>query len=262
MSGFDTGWLALREPADKAARNELLLAELASYLEGLEAPTIMDIGCGTGSTYRSLSGRFPANAYWQLVDYDQLLLAEAERLIGSAAVSYHRKDLTDLSSLPLEGVSLMTASAFFDLCSGAFCEDLAENLSTKRIGLYAALNYDGRISWSDPHELDGEIVGAFNRHQRGDKGFGAALGPQAAAHLEGAFSCLGYQTKTADSTWHLDQSHAALQEAFLQGMASPVAEVSDLSRGQISAWLDFRLAKLHAGGRLDVGHIDLLALPL
>ncbi|OJF96221.1 methyltransferase domain-containing protein [Pararhizobium antarcticum] len=262
MSGFDTGWLALREPADKAARSKVLATELVTHLDGLAAPTIMDIGCGTGSTYRSLSSRFPATARWQLVDYDQRLLHEAERLIGGAMVSYHQKDLTNLASLELEGVNLVTASAFFDLCSGDFCEHLVERLASHKIGLYAALNYDGRISWSDPHERDGEIVSAFNRHQRSDKGFGAALGPQAAAHLDSSFASRGYRIAIADSTWRLDRSHSALQVAFLRGMISPVAEVSNLSRNTLEAWLDFRLAKLHDGGRLDVGHVDLLALPL
>ena len=261
MSGFDSGWLALREPADKAARAESLVGRLATFLDGLSGPTIMDIGCGTGSTYRSLSGWVPETARWQLVDHDQRLLAEAERRIGRAAVSYRREDLTDLGSLDLAGVDLVTASAFFDLCSPAFCNDLVKRLTGQGTGLYAALTYDGRIEWSERHERDGEIVRAFNRHQRGDKGFGAALGPRAAAHLESALASRGYRIERADSSWRLDHTQSALQDAFLHGMMAPVAEVSDLGRDALDAWLDFRLGKVRDGGQLVVGHIDLLALP-
>ncbi|PYE43098.1 methyltransferase family protein [Rhizobium sp. PP-F2F-G20b] len=261
MSGFETEWLALREPADKAARAETLMANLATFLDGIAAPTIMDIGCGTGSTYRSLAARLPDMTGWHLVDHDQALLVEAERRIGSAKVSYHRKDLSDLASLDLAGVTLVTASAFFDLCSPAFCDDLVERLISRGIGLYAALSYDGRIAWSDRHERDSDIVSAFNRHQLGDKGFGTALGPQAAEHLAAALASRGYRIETADSSWRLDRSQSALQEAFLQGMISPVTEVSGLGPDVLEAWLDFRLGSVHNGGRLAVGHIDLLALP-
>jgi SAM-dependent methyltransferase len=261
MSGFETGWLALREPADKAARAETLVAKLATFLDGTAAPTIMDIGCGTGSTYRSLAARLPDKTGWHLVDHDPALLAEAERRIGSARVSYRRKDLSDLAALDLAGVTLVTASAFFDLCSPDFCNDLVERLTRRGIGLYAALSYDGRIAWSDRHERDGEVVGAFNRHQLGDKGFGASLGPRAAAYLAQALASRGYRVESADSSWQLDRSQSALQEAFLHGMISPVAEVGDFGPDVLAAWLDFRLRSVRSGGRLAVGHIDLLALP-
>lgn len=261
MSGFDTSWLALREPADRAARNERLILQAADYLDHCETPTVMDIGCGTGSTYRTLSSHLPASTRWQLLDYDERLLSEAERLIGHATVSFQRKDLSDLSTLLLDGVDLMTASAFFDLCSGSFCEDLCERLSQSRTGLYAALNFDGRISWSEAHPLDDEVVAAFNRHQRIDKGFGAALGPQASGHLVGALTCLGYQTETAESIWVLSRDHRALHEAFVRGMVPPVLEVSDLTSADLDDWLAFRLAQIDGSGRLEVGHVDLLALP-
>jgi Methyltransferase domain len=262
MSGFDMGWLALREPADKAARDKVLISDACYYLEKRDYPVIMDIGCGTGSTYRSLCGSLPMRTRWQLVDYDEQLLAEAGRLIGHANVTYHHKDLTDLSTLSLEGVDLMTASAFFDLCSSTFCEDLCERLAASRTGLYAALNFDGRITWTDGHPLDEPMVSAFNRHQRIDKGFGAALGPQASGHLVGAFACLGYRTEIAESIWSLTRIEHALQEAFVRGMVEPVVEMSELASTDIEDWLSFRLAKLDGGGRLEVGHIDLLAIPV
>jgi trans-aconitate methyltransferase len=170
MSGFDKDWLALREPVDQRARADALVERLSRHLEEAEAPAIIDIGCGTGSTWRSLSGRLPLAATWQLLDYDPLLLAEAERRIGGAGdVTFRQFDLNQFEDLPLEKVTVVTASALFDLCSADFCNRFAEALVRSKTGLYAALNYDGVIEWSVRHPLDGQVVIDFNQHQRSDK---------------------------------------------------------------------------------------------
>ena len=44
--GFSADWLALREPADHAARDGDLLAAAAQ----VAGAVIVDLGCGTGST--------------------------------------------------------------------------------------------------------------------------------------------------------------------------------------------------------------------
>lgn len=52
--GFAPQWLALREPADRAARDTALLAR-AAHLAG-PAPVIVDLGAGTGASVRALGG--------------------------------------------------------------------------------------------------------------------------------------------------------------------------------------------------------------
>ncbi|MEO9788899.1 MAG: methyltransferase type 11, partial [Aurantimonas coralicida] len=60
MSGFDTNWLDLREPADGAARDTGLLQGAVAWLEGAgDAPLAVDLGCGTGSTLRAVSPHAP-----------------------------------------------------------------------------------------------------------------------------------------------------------------------------------------------------------
>ena len=51
-----SGWLALREPADAAARAPQLVEELRSYLPEDRGLTVHDLGCGTGSMARWLAG--------------------------------------------------------------------------------------------------------------------------------------------------------------------------------------------------------------
>lgn len=262
MSGFDTSWLSLREPADKAARNPVLLRRIAAlFAEGDRRPHVMDIGCGTGSTYRSLERRLPPTTDWLLVDYDPALLEEAARLIGRPDVKTLQQDLKDLETLPLNGVDLLTASAFFDLCSVSFCEDLAARVAQHKAVLYAALNYDGRIIWTNRHVLDIQIVRSFNRHQTTDKGFGEALGPMATPHLKNVFQGLGYEVLTADSPWRIGPGEEALHHAFVEGMVAPVLEMGDLDQASVQSWRDRRLADIDEGGSCLVGHLDLLALP-
>ena len=54
MSGFDKDWLTLRESADLRARDPQLLATAIGAIERAAHPCVLDIGCGTGSTYRAL----------------------------------------------------------------------------------------------------------------------------------------------------------------------------------------------------------------
>lgn len=264
MSGFNKDWLALREPVDMRARAKPLVEQLSQHLGGIERPNILDIGCGTGSTWRSLAHRFPAHAKWQLLDYDPLLLAEAERRIGDQQDVYFRQfDLNKIDTLPLTEVSVVTASALFDLCSADFCDHFAETLAVSKTGLYAALNYDGVMEWSVAHPLDEQVAHDFNQHQHFDKGFGPALGPHATAHLKQGFERLGYAVSVATSPWVMGPDDGDLQAAFLEGLEQPLSEIGTLTDVQIRDWLDFRLAKIpETGSSCVVGHSDILALPL
>lgn len=264
MSGFDKDWLALREPADRAARHGGLLDDLAGHLGAREHAHVLDIGCGTGSTWRSLNDRLPGQVTWTLLDHDPALLDEARRRIGAESrVAFRQHDLNAIAGLPLQGVSVVTASALFDLCSECVCTELADRLASARIGLYAALNYDGVMHWSLPHPLDGQMVDLFNRHQRTDKGFGAALGPDATACLARLLTAHGFSVRIEDSPWRMDTGTAALQAEFLHGLRRPLLEMSDLSEAVINDWLEFRLSAIgQPGSSCLVGHTDLLALPV
>ena len=258
MSGFDAKWLTLREPADQAARSKATLDRFVEALSGRSPARIMDIGCGTGSTYRSLAPHLDPNTRWQLVDYEDALLDEARRLIGgSNNVSFQRLDLN-----ALDDTDIVTASALFDLCSARFCDDFLARLARQTVGLYAALNYDGVMEWSISHPVDAQVVRDFNLHQQSDKGFGAALGPEASQHLFEAGTRLGFHAEMARSPWKLGPRDAELQLAFLDGLEQPVREVGRLSQTGFSDWLAFRRNAVTSGGSVcHIGHTDVLLLP-
>lgn len=205
----------------------------------------MDLGAGTGSTARAMG----AGGRWRFVDNDRELLriAAARRPEAETVTA----DLRDVAALPLDGARLATASALLDLVSAAWLEALADRLAAAGIGIYAALNYDGAMRWTPEAPGDAAVTTAFNRHQRGDKGFGRALGPDAGPALIEAMRRRGYEVASAPSPWLLGPAEAALQEALLAGIAE-AAEAEDWGRARRAALRNARCV---------VGHWDVLATP-
>ncbi len=105
MSGFDAGWLALREPFDAAARDGALAARFiaavvdraarrnrapsASKLMSWrpQACRLVDLAAGTGSNLRVLAPLLPGDQDWLLVDHDPELIAAQARELGRWATS-------------------------------------------------------------------------------------------------------------------------------------------------------------------------------
>jgi SAM-dependent methyltransferase len=273
VSGFDAAWLALREPADAAARSVALEAALARALAGRGSPLeCADLACGTGANLRRLAPHLPGPQQWRLVDTDPALLAEAGRRCaglraadGAAVeVAYVQADLAaaDLDAC-CSGAALVTASALLDLVSEAWLDRLAAAIARARAAALFALDYDGRRA-CEPADADDALAhAAFDAHQRRDKGFGPALGPRAASYAARVLEQRGYRVWRARADWRLGPGDAPLQAELLRGWARAAAEAAPESRETVDAWLGRRLALLDSGRSwLTVGHEDLLATPL
>jgi len=250
---FSTAWLDLRESADNAARDASMLAEIHDVLTRSPDPLVVDLGSGTGSTLRAIGD---VEARWRLVDHDPALLVEAARRSGDA-IETVELDLTRTADIPLDGATLVTASALFDLGSAAWIDAVADRLAASRTALYAALSYDGVLDWHPADPDDAVIRDAFNAHQRGDKGFGPALGPSGASYLAEAMRKRGYRVTTAASPWILGAEDAELQRALVAGIADAARELHVAS---VDGWLARRLETAPTT-RCRVGHLDVLALP-
>jgi len=248
---FCAEWLALREPADHAARDSTLLRR-AAHAAGA-APVILDLGCGTGSTVRAMAPHLPAGTCWRLVDNDPALLAQAASSAGPGARIY-ALDLADPGALPLDGVTLVTASALLDLMPRDWVAALASRLA---VPFYAALSYDGQMSWDPADPLDAPVTDAFNRHQLGDKGLGPALGPDATAASAAIFDAAGFDVTQADSPWQLGPDSAELHASLLDGIATATAETG-LAAAQ--DWGRMRRDTV-ARSTCTIGHRDILAMP-
>jgi hypothetical protein len=287
MSGFSARWLGLREPADLRARAPRLLAAVRAWAReaaGVStAPlAIVDLGAGTGAGLRAIAPHLPTPQSWTLVDKDRDLLERSLAPVASGLamemlhrgeihVRLHAADLASDAALAdaLPGATaepcLFTASALLDLVSEPWCQHLILQIARPGVAVYAALSYDGRMALSPGHPLDGPVRGLFNRHQRRDKGFGPALGPEAARIFAGAARAAGARVCTARSDWRLGPGQTELIGALLRGWGEAAQEVAaeeapNLRTG-IAAWTALRLQQAEAGTlRLVVGHRDLFAV--
>lgn len=279
MGGFSPDWLALREPADHAARNQQVLAAVGAHFASKNSLSIVDLGCGAGSNLRGAFAALPARQHWTLVDYDQRLLDTArERLRDwadeareqgeelvlakagkSITVDFRQADLNkDLEWVLGWQPDLVTAAALFDLTSKRWIERFVAALASQRLPLYTVLTYDGREKWQPPHPADARMLAAFAHHQKTDKGFGPAAGPEATGIMAEAFRKSGFAVSTADSAWTIEADQRDLADALLHGIADAVLETGHLDAATVADWLEQRAASVSG----LVGHNDLWARPV
>ena len=151
--------------------------------------------------------------------------------------------------------NLVTAAALFDLVSAEFIGKFAAALGRRKSAFYTVLTYDGDQRWTPEHEADAVLLEAFNSHQKRDKGFGPAAGPDAGDALSEAFSAAGYSVEEADSAWRLAESDAALIANLANGFADAARETGLVDAPTIDGWRAItRTAAV-------VGHTDTLAIP-
>lgn len=262
MSGFSPDWLAIREDWDHPARSTEILNALAQWLGGRsrvdQAARVVDLGCGTGSTWRYLTPRLAIPLQWTLIDGDRRLLRIAGEAIGTAT-----REL-DLSTADIDrlvhGHDLVTASALLDLVSEAWLDRLWHAVETHRAGLLAGLTYDGRLAFSPSHPTDAVIRDLVNSHQRIDKGFGNALGPTASSRLTARALAAGWRIRTRRSDWVIDRDGNSLGLGMLvAGWAEAATEFAPGMAKVIEEWKDRRLTTQRLTVR--VGHRDQLVLP-
>jgi len=293
MNNFTTEWLALREPVDHRSRNLSLLESVTAYLQHIESSRprtihIVDLGCGSGSNLRALAPVFNEVQEWTLVDSDpELLLAAYTALLRwsedltvvdsklhttahhhldtklilkknnkKIIVNFQCADLSKEVNLPImSGTDLVTAAAFFDLTSADWLKRFCETLSKP---LYATLSYNGNETWDPQDPSDQTVLQAFHFHQKTDKGFGAAAGPDAASLLMNFLSDHNFRIDVAESPWAMDELDRLLINQLALGTAAAVKETGLLSIATIEDWLQSK----NSANRCVIGHTDIFARPL
>lgn len=279
-SAFDGRWLELREPADHRARSAALTDALNQWLQAYQAHivggrsevpmTIADLGSGRGSNAVYLSSHLKLSHRWVLLDHDASLLAEAQTRLAArgveASVAKQWLSAESLSRHIPEDTALITASALIDLVSEAWLSALAETARTRGAAVLVVLSYSGEFCLDPAHPDDDRVLALVNEHQRGQKGTGQALGPDAADALSQCLQAAGYRVETRSSPWRLDSTNAALIGQLMDGWVAAASDLIPTSGTSDQVWLRDWLTdrqRTLADGTLSVTvqHTDLLALP-
>ncbi|GIX26004.1 MAG: trans-aconitate methyltransferase [Caldimonas sp.] len=292
MSGFSVDWLALREPADHAARQaaarRLDANALAGSLRGAHVVLgVLDLACGTGANLRALAPDLAGRQTWTLIDHDPALLAAVPAALQHWARRHgHACDIdpsgprgalrdaagrwhvhwqtrcldlaTELDRLPWAGVQLLTASALIDLVSEDWLRRLVMASHAHGAAVWMALGVDGRDHWTPSDPDDALVRAAFGAHQGRDKGFGPALGPRAPQVLVRLLADTGYRVRTAASDWLLEGPRtAALRRALVEGIQAAACEQQPTQATTFRNWARRRQAHIeHLCVR--VGHTEVV----
>jgi SAM-dependent methyltransferase len=262
-------WLAIREPADAAARAPELVDHLLRLLPARRRQIIHDLGCGTGAMGRWLAPQLPGRQHWVLHDRDpDLLTAAATNLPASAAdghaviVETKHSDITALRTADLAGAALITSSALLDLLTGVELASLVDLCTAAGCPALLTLSVVGRVELTPADPLDGRVAAAFNAHQRRATERGHLLGPDAVALAVEEFGRRGADVLVRPSPWRLGSEDADLAAEWFTGWVgaaceqdvSLAVETPDYARRRLAQATDGQLA-------VAVDHADLLVVP-
>ncbi len=268
-TGVSTGWLALREPADAAARAPDLAEQVARRRPASGRWEIHDLGCGTGAMGRWLAPRLPGRQRWVMHDHDADLLEIAAADVpvlaadgAAVAVETRLSDITRPAPGELAGATLITASALLDMLTEDELTRLVSVCAGARCPVVVTLSVVGRVSLTPADPLDSRVAAAFNAHQRRATDSGRLLGPDAVAVAVREFAGLGAEVLVRASPWRLNASHAELAIEWFSGWIGAACEQEAELTAAVDPYSRRRLAQA-AGGELTVvvDHADLLALP-
>jgi hypothetical protein len=201
----------------------------------------------------------PQPQKWLLLDDDAGLLEHARQRAG-VAIETRVVDLAQVDELSelVSGRDLVTASALLDLVSEEWLRAVCSMCHRQRSLVLFALSYDGRMTCAPEDPEDEFVRSLVNHHQRTQKSFGRALGPDASIRASDILDGLGYDVVRDRSDWVLDRKSNELQRQLIEGWAAAATEIAPVDTELIAAWRMRRLEHVRTGeSSVTVGHEDL-----
>ena len=262
-------WLALREPADAAARAPDLVEHLRAPPEEKGPRVIHDLGGGTGAMGRWLARLLPGPQHWVVHDRDADLLEIAEtNSPGPAAdgapvtVEARQSDITRLQPGELTGADLITASALLDLLTEDELARLITVCVDARCPVLLTLSIVDGVQLMPADRLDCRVAAAFDAHQRRATERGRLLGPAAVTVALDQLGRLAAKLLVRPSPWRLGALQADLAAEWFTGWVGAACEQQPELAAETYDYTLRRLAEATAGRlAVTVDHADLLILP-
>jgi hypothetical protein len=261
-------WLALREPADAAARAPDLVEHLGRQLPANGRRVIHDLGCGTGAMGRWLAPLLPGPQHWVVHDRDADLLQIAAAAppgpaADGAAVTLEamHSDITRLNPGDLGDATLITASALLDLLTENELAGLVALCAAAGCPILLTLSVVGHVKVTPADPLDRLVAAAFDAHQRRTTVRGRLLGPDAVPLAVEEFGRLGAEVLVRPSPWRLGGLQADLAADWFTGWVDAACEQQVELAAETGVYSRRRLAQATAGQlTVTVDHADLLVL--
>ena len=263
-------WLALREPADAAARAGDLVEHMRRQLPHAGRWVIHDLGCGTGAMGRWLAPLLPGPQHWVRARPGRGSAGDRRRpppgpAADGAAVTLEAKhsDITRLHPGDLAGATLITASALLDLLTE---DELAGLVALVRrtpgCPMLLTLSVVGRVELI-PGGSAGSPRGCRLRRPptpRDRAGPSARPGRRCAGWR--GVRPTGAEVLVRPSPWRLGAAQAGLAAEWFIGWVGAACEQEVELAAEAELYIRRRLAQAAAGElAVTVDHADLLVLP-
>jgi hypothetical protein len=136
-------------------------------------------------------------------------------------------------------------------------------LAARKLPLYAALTFDGRVTLEPADPRDFAVIAAATVFHRRYQGFGPALGPDAAARVPAQLKAVGYAVTHGTADWRFGPKDQDIEIQTLESWAGAARETGRLAASEIAAWLALRREQAAAGRlSMQIGHTDVFAMPI
>jgi hypothetical protein len=220
---------------------------------------IIDLGAGTGANQRWLAPRLPFPQRWIHLDHDPIIsrslpLPDDTMIIDAGVETLGRLLASGSTDQPL-----VTCSALLDVLTMNQLDAVCRAVIDNQVPALFSLTVTGTLSLTPADQHDQLLQDAFNDHQRR----AGRPGPHAATLAVNALCACGFRVRTQETSWQLNaSSDSAFVDQLLQERLE-AAVAHDPALAAIAAgWFELRRSQLALGIlRIEVGHLDILALP-
>jgi SAM-dependent methyltransferase len=269
-------YLAAKKTVDDRALNARVWDAMISRVRDL-SPRVIELGGGIGTMIeRAAADARLHPRSWTLIDAQQELVEEARRRLVGEVPFEVRLESTDVEAFlgkNVELFDLVIANAFLDLFDPPRILPVIRKLTRAAGSFLFSITFDGLTAWEpeiDPG-LDARIVELYHRTMDERIVAGKPSGDsRCGRHLLNLLPRCGYRIVEAGSSdWIVyprDGAYPADERFFLSCLLGFFEESlsgrPELSRGELSGWLESRRAQLAAGDLVFIAHqLDVLAEP-
>ena len=282
---FSKSWINMRIEYDNDSRSNILNKYLKNnkYMPDIE---LIDMCCGSGNfLIWSIKNKLFFKKY-TLVDNDvNLLKSVKSNLRKNIPKEFKIKSNTNNLDLILRKdkytssnvlikkndcdkfnyktkiFHIISYSAALDLMSKSSIKEAIKRVNNLN-AIYFSLCFNGIVKWTPANTFDKYILSFFNKHQRRDKGFGAALGLQSIDFVNRYSIKQGMKVNTKNSPWIVNNKtnkDKTFMNRYLLDIKKALFHMEGIDKDILRKWYKDKKSDIEKKSiKLYVGHQDML----